>query len=489
MKIIGYRDSCRFLVLDQNLLSKSKKRNKKSIFDEYNNSCLMLESPWGTGKTHYYKHHLKKQFNQQYIYISCFAYTKKELLIELSIHNRLWVRILSLQGILITLIDHSWRSLLPKNKIIILDDIERLHKGEENLLDILGIIDELKKNNKVLLIGSIEEIKSEIFSKYLEKIVDDFIKFDSNESLNNILRESTIDLDPKDADYINEIINNLNEYSSNLRIIKNTIPTIINFFKDLKEKYEPKAKEVYKYYLRDQITYLVKARHLYFTDINLFNELIKFNGIKSYINNNNSPITNNEAELMLAMNMTIDTFSKKNWGEKDIKEHTSKIRSGNFSDYISSISKENILIYLIGAGLKNDLAYIGKMKLEKNINDITNANFFKELKENIYLLILELLDSKAKEKLNNMISKDSIVCEESFDEMVYFDIAKVLFLIDENIYLNLKKQDKCLIDEIRDSKNFKLKIVKLFAEKKGINQACDINKLKKRHFPINCVNS
>lgn len=80
------------------------------------------------------------------------------------------------------------------------------------------------------------------------------------------------------------------------------------------------------------------------------------------------------------------------------------------------------------------------MKLEKNINDITNANFFKELKENIYLLILELLDSKAKEKLNNMISKDSIVCEESFDEMVYFDIAKVLFLIDENIYLNLKKQ-------------------------------------------------
>lgn len=161
-------------VINQVVLQFNRIRNlikwKKSIFDD-GARCVLLDGPWGSGKTTYYKNHIKPYFNSEPIYISCFSATRDQLITQLIIANPIF-NLLSLHGVLSGLIKNSWQSFMPRNKIIVFDDLERLHSDERNYVDLIAIISYLIVENRcmILLICNKIELRSIIFNSYLEKI-------------------------------------------------------------------------------------------------------------------------------------------------------------------------------------------------------------------------------------------------------------------------------------------------------------------------------
>ncbi|WP_155105187.1 hypothetical protein [Francisella philomiragia] len=69
---------------------------------------------------------------------------------------------------------HNWHKMLPKNMLIFIDDLERLPCDKYMANDFIGIVEELKKYNRVVIACSPQDIRQKIISKYLEKLVDYF---------------------------------------------------------------------------------------------------------------------------------------------------------------------------------------------------------------------------------------------------------------------------------------------------------------------------
>lgn len=246
LEILWYPFSNR--VINQVVLQFNRIRNlikrKKSIFDD-GARCVLLDGPWGSGKTTYYKNHIKPYFNSEPIYISCFSATRDQLITQLIIANPIF-NLLSLHGVLSGLIKNSWQSFMPRNEIIVFDDLERLHKTKEDSFnDLIGILSYLKEINncKLLLICNKEEINSQIFSKYLEKILDkEHSEFIPGQNMTKILKDySRNNLTSNKAikdELINVIVEVFNEVEYfNLRVIKLSFREIIeNLSKYLSER-------------------------------------------------------------------------------------------------------------------------------------------------------------------------------------------------------------------------------------------------------------
>ena len=62
---------------------------------------------------------------------------------------------------------------MPKGRTLVFDDLERLHNGETNCLDLIGIIEFLKTKCQcnIILIANLEK-PHKIFNDYIERIVD-----------------------------------------------------------------------------------------------------------------------------------------------------------------------------------------------------------------------------------------------------------------------------------------------------------------------------
>lgn len=132
--------------------------------------CLLIAGPWGSGKTHYYEEHYEYKYNKPNVYISCFSSSRSEIIAQM-INHQLCLRIFTLNGLLAKLMENNWQFFMPKNKVIVFDDLERLHNNQNDYLDVIAIIDHLKEHNeRIILLCNLEIISGksgEILNSFL----------------------------------------------------------------------------------------------------------------------------------------------------------------------------------------------------------------------------------------------------------------------------------------------------------------------------------
>jgi energy-coupling factor transporter ATP-binding protein EcfA2 len=313
-------------VINQLVLLFNRTRNlfkrTKSIFDD-GARCVLLDGPWGSGKTTYYKNHIKPHFNSESIYISCFSATREQLITQLIIANPIF-NLLSLHGVLSGLIKNSWQSFMPRNKIIVFDDLERLHKADdETYRDLIGIMSLLKEQNncKLLMICCRAEIKAEIFNKYLERICDfeigDYGKStkhvdllndkDLNRILNKISDKKIID----DCKYY--LSRSIDKYY-NLRVIRLTLISLIRSINELFKNQIIKGHQ-YKFddfrhlidrlleYIFQDIKMAVKLNVVYFSQYEVYKVISDDEIFRSIVQRKTSQDKLNDAEKDILKNL------------------------------------------------------------------------------------------------------------------------------------------------------------------------------------------
>lgn len=201
--------------------------NKTQIeFNKYC-KCVLIDGEWGSGKSHYYRKKIEPSFLQKPLYFSCFSATKDELITKLIISNPLY-NLVSLNGLLIKFMLNNWQLFMPKNKIIVFDDIERMH-SESTYEDIIAIISFLRDKNNCNLILIINQKstnleKHQIFNAYLEKIIDDIITIPKVKFIDIADSLNQIKIDEAYKDEVVKVINQTQEQLKldNLRILINS---------------------------------------------------------------------------------------------------------------------------------------------------------------------------------------------------------------------------------------------------------------------------
>lgn len=277
--------------------------NKRSCKDDKDieTGVKIILGDWGSGKTYYFDNVYSKHFESTYEIkkLSCFSYNRSEFIKQIVAINFL-NRWLSLNGLLSGYISFNWHNMLPKNKLIFIDDLERLPCDENMANDFIGIIDLLKKDNHVVISCSHSDIRQTVISNYLEKIADKlpeeitlqhqvdnfaiantFIStLENQRSKNNSLALENLPLHNKD-----QISNTLirlfankwfdNYYTSdpvNLRNIKKVITSIcnldnaskileymFNINKDSEQKTELKFEHIRDFYIYLQVRDKIRA--------------------------------------------------------------------------------------------------------------------------------------------------------------------------------------------------------------------------------------
>lgn len=258
--------------------------DKSSEFSQVDWRCLMIDGGWGTGKTTYYEKILRYIVgNKPHIYISCFSSDKSKLVNDILQQQPLY-KCLSLYGLLSSLFVNNWQLFMPRNCVLVFDDIERLHETDENYLDLMGIFDYLiseKCNSKLILIMNREHLdKNQIFNSYLERVVD-IVKtdFGSREKiLANLFQHHKIDekFHENNKLTIASLITKINEkcyHMANIRIVKTIIKSAvadINNLGTIAQLSSDKEKAVYLECCAEQLVENLAVRYLYFHDYDLF---------------------------------------------------------------------------------------------------------------------------------------------------------------------------------------------------------------------------
>lgn len=268
-----------------------RQKSNKNMFFNDSVKCVLLDGEWGIGKTHFYKHNIMPELDKSPIYISCFSATKDELTTRL-IMSSAFYSALSLNGLLIKLMLNNWQSFTPKGKIIVFDDIERLHgSSSEPYEDIMAIIDHLKNYNSILLIANISEIKNgqpeNIFNRYLEKIVDNTIivpSYNYEDLFEGFL--------PKNKLYKDIIINAMVRAQKklnckNIRLLKNCCYHINSAFNELGSIIKLDLSEIEHLIIGRSIEptliKLIAMNYLFFKDNSLYHEAMRL--IQARFNN------------------------------------------------------------------------------------------------------------------------------------------------------------------------------------------------------------
>ena len=275
---------------------KDEKWNKEKIQylksmqkKEYTWQCLLIDGAWGSGKTTHYENNYKYIADKPNIYISCFSASRSELIAQI-IQEQFWCKLLTLNGLLAKFMESNWKIFMPKNRVVVFDDLERLHTGKENYLDLIGIVDHLKNRNecKIILICNMSELKSNqesnphIFNSYMERIVDT-LKFPALIPENEFI-ESLIN---KPEELTKKLLSKL--YPSyadgkinNLRIIKNIMPKIADKLgTDYSEFNEIEQVINGAYY---ELIKLINKHYLFYIDNALFKECSDINNGKTSVN-------------------------------------------------------------------------------------------------------------------------------------------------------------------------------------------------------------
>jgi hypothetical protein len=258
--------------------------NRRSEFSQVDWRCLMIDGGWGTGKTTYYEKILRYIVGKKpHIYISCFSSDKSKLVNDILQQQPLY-KCFSLYGLLSSLFVNNWQLFMPKNRVLVFDDIERLHETAENYLDLIGIFDYLiseKCNSKLILIMNREHLdKNQIFNAYLERVVD-IVKtdFGSREKiLANLFQHHKTDKKFHENNkltiaFLIKIISGKCYHMANIRIAKTIIKSAvadINSLGIIAQLSSDKEKAVYLECCAEQLVRNLSVRYLYFHDYDLF---------------------------------------------------------------------------------------------------------------------------------------------------------------------------------------------------------------------------
>lgn len=258
--------------------------DRRSEFSQVDWRCLMIDGGWGTGKTTYYEKILRYIVGKKpHIYISCFSSNKSKLVNDILQQQPLY-KCFSLYGLLSGLFVNNWQLFMPKNRVLVFDDIERLHETAENYLDLIGIFDYLiseKCNSKLILIMNREHLdKNQIVNAYLERVVD-IVKtdFGSREKiLANLFQHHETDKNFHENNmlaiaFLIKIISGKCYHMANIRIAKTIIKSAvadINSLGIIDQLSSDKEKAVYLECCAEQLVKNLAVRYLYFHNYDLF---------------------------------------------------------------------------------------------------------------------------------------------------------------------------------------------------------------------------
>lgn len=369
-----------YAILNKCIKEKKKVFNSKLKAKKLNWQCLLIDGAWGSGKTTHYETYYKYIDANPNIYISCFSASRSELIAQI-IQQRLLYKLLTLNGILARFMENNWQIFMPKNRVVVFDDLERLHASKDNYLDLIGVIDYLKNKMecKIILICNMSELKEPIFNSYMERIVDETefpTLMSKNEFRDNLIKEpnelTKKLLDRLYQDYASDKINNL-------RIIKNIMPKV--------------AKKLDTDYLRfnedeqvlngsySEIIELINKHYLFYIDNALFKECSNMNNGKILYNHTQDDRDKYYADLQAKLNpfnLKCEDFKCSEYRSfRDIQ----KILDLNLNDYL----RQDILISL-DAKKEDEVRHKANEYLSKFISQQT-CNIF-NLDYVLYLLFV-----------------------------------------------------------------------------------------------------
>ncbi|MBX9866171.1 MAG: hypothetical protein K2Y14_04600 [Burkholderiales bacterium] len=352
----------------------SKANNTLRKIQKLNWQCLLIDGPWGSGKTTYYKNNYQYIDDKPNIYISCFSASRSELIAQI-IQQQFWCKLLTLNGLLAKFMENNWQIFMPKNRVVVFDDLERLHANEENYLDLIGIIDYLKDKMKcqIILICNISELKEPIFNTYMERIVDEteFPILMSGKEFENSLIQNASKL-MKDL-----LVRLYNSYEhgeiNNLRIIKNIMPIIA-----AKLEFEEVEQVLNGSY--DEVMKLINKHYLFYTDNALFKECSDVNNRKIIYPNLEVA---NEVNADLQAKLNNFTLEHKDFKCQDYKtwRDIGEILQPNFNDFLRLDIEANLklgdyVIYDDSIRIQNlVIQYLEKYINHKTKNDFEHGNY------------------------------------------------------------------------------------------------------------------
>jgi|LauGreDrversion4_2_1035121.scaffolds.fasta_scaffold259342_1 hypothetical protein len=266
----------------------SKTNGEQNKTKKLNWQCLLIDGAWGSGKTTHYKKYYQYIDVKPNIYISCFSASRSELIAQI-IQQQFWCKLLTLNGLLAKLMENNWQIFMPKGRVIVFDDLERLHANQDNYLDLIGIIDYLKITNecKIILIADISKTQ-QIFNTYMERVVDEFLTIPKLQLMDLFSLEyndkkyhniCTSIIESKSAIII-EILNQCqqlhdNDRLNNLRIFKNVFFKLVIEVLDIQkiEQWDEKQKIIYAKGFSQELKNIILKRYIYFIDNTLFKKL------------------------------------------------------------------------------------------------------------------------------------------------------------------------------------------------------------------------
>lgn len=230
--------------------------------------------------------------------------------------------------------ESNWQIFMPKNQVVVFDDLERLHDNQDNYLDLIGIIDYLKNTNKckIILICNMSELKEPIFNTYMERIVDETqfpILISENEFSNSLIKETN--------DLTKKLLNNLyQDYAdgkiNNLRIVKNIMPKIAEKLKlDYGEFNEDEQVLNGSY---SEIIKLIHKHYLFYIDNALFKDCSDLNNGKIFYKHTQDDRKKYNADLQARLNQFNLNHEDFKCTEYKTFRDFQKILNLNLNDYL-----------------------------------------------------------------------------------------------------------------------------------------------------------
>ncbi len=199
--------------------------------------CIMLKGKWGSGKTSFYKKQIQPSLAKP-ILLSCLNYNDVgSLKIDIINYSKPFLKFMTPIKILYIVFGDDF--LMPKDRIIVLDDFERTIKhGDfdvDRLINILIMLKDKHHNSFLLLCNENSVIDDSNFIQYREKLVDKIIRLPVlgiNElDIYKDLVNKLIDQDDKKYQLILDMVNKIYDLESNIRLIFQLIQVIHSMIK------------------------------------------------------------------------------------------------------------------------------------------------------------------------------------------------------------------------------------------------------------------
>lgn len=335
--------------------------------------CLLIEGAWGSGKTTHYEKYFQYIDNKPNIYTSCFSASRNELIAQI-IQQQFWCKLLTLNGLLAKLMESNWQIFMPKNRVVVFDDLERLHDDQDNYLDLIGVIDYLKTTNKcqAILIADISKTP-QIFNAYMERVIDEVLTIPKLQLIdlfslkyNNKEDHDICTYIQSEQFVIHEILKlcqelHKNDKLNNLRVFKNIFIKLVTKIKKMQEveRWDDKQQLIYAKFFAEELEKDILKSYVYFMDNELFKALCS-NAVsseaESYYYKQNSSLGTKE-RLSEEQRPSEPEISKAKELNERLSKYTNKLRASDFNHKDKELFNKKLDHNMINAKLVEFILY------------------------------------------------------------------------------------------------------------------------------------